>query len=129
MVMAPEFFTFSCFSLSSFGSFMFMAVDWAMVVVNTKKVSNRKPRSTIGVRSTRVESFFPFLTPGPFLCPPPDEVSISAIIILFYSFKNLYLFLAAGLIQFRSYGHLFSFCNDPELEYFVGFKSFLDILK
>ena len=26
----------------------------------------RKPRSTIGVISTRVESFFAFLTPGPF---------------------------------------------------------------
>ena len=81
---APEFFTFSCWVVSSsLGSFMFMAVLWLMVVVNTKKVISRKPRSTIGVRSTLVDSFLDFFTPGPFLWPPPDEVSISAISNIF----------------------------------------------
>ena len=67
-IITADSFTFIWSSgLSSLGSFMFMAVDWLMVVVNTKNVSKRNPRSTMGVRSTRVESFFPFLTPGPFL--------------------------------------------------------------
>lgn len=34
-----------------------------MVVVKMKKVMSRKPRSTMGVRSTRVESFLDFVTP------------------------------------------------------------------
>jgi hypothetical protein len=63
----------------SFGRFSFIDEGCVMVVVKMKKVMSRKPRSTIGVRSTRVDSFFDFLTPGPFLCPPPPEVSISAI--------------------------------------------------
>ena len=37
-------------------------VGWLMVVVKIKKVIRRKPRSTIGVRSTLVESFLPFNT-------------------------------------------------------------------
>jgi len=32
-----------------------------------KKVISRKPKSTMGVISTRVDSFFAFFTPGPFL--------------------------------------------------------------
>lgn len=64
-----------------------MAVAWLMVVVNTKKVINKNPRSTIGVRSTLVDCFFAFLTPGPFLCPPP-EVSTSAILVIFNLFSN-----------------------------------------
>jgi hypothetical protein len=51
-----------------------------MVVVKMKNVISKKPRSTIGVISTRVESFLAFLTPGPFLCPlSPPAVSIEAI--------------------------------------------------
>ena len=61
-----------------------MAVDWLIVVVNTKNVMSKNPRSTIGVKSTLVDNFFDFLTPGPFLCPPPDEVSISAISVYLF---------------------------------------------
>jgi hypothetical protein len=58
-----------------------IVVGVLMVVVNIKNVMSRKPRSTIGVISTRVDSFFAFLTPGPFLWPlSPPPVSILAII-------------------------------------------------
>ena len=42
-------------------------MEQKMVDVKMKKVIKRKPRSTIGVISTTVESFFAFFTPGPFL--------------------------------------------------------------
>jgi hypothetical protein len=69
----------------------FIAVGELIVVVKMKKVINRKPRSTMGVKSTLVDCFFPFLTPGPFLCPPPPEVSISAIAQSVYLLKNSFL--------------------------------------
>jgi hypothetical protein len=56
-----------------------MAVGEATVVVKMKKVISRNPRSTMGVMSTRVDSFFAFLTPGPFLWPPLSPVSKLAI--------------------------------------------------
>src|SRR5579872_276038 len=86
-----------------------------------KKVISRNPRSTIGVKSTRVDSFLLFLTPGPFLWPPPPEVSISAIDYLFLKLpifvqgtshckrlntKLLYRLAAFGLqrlLQFRTH--------------------------
>ena len=49
--------------LASAGRLRCIAVGVVMVVVKMKKVIRRKPRSTIGVRSTRVESFLDFFTP------------------------------------------------------------------
>ncbi len=42
----------------SFGSIISMTLGCDMVLVKTKKVIKRKPRSTMGVRSTRVERRF-----------------------------------------------------------------------
>jgi hypothetical protein len=47
--------------------YIFIVAGVLIVVVKMKKVINRKPKSTIGVISTLVESFLAFLTPGPFL--------------------------------------------------------------
>ena len=40
-----------------------MAVGWAIVVVKMKNVMSRKPRSTMGVRSMRVERFLDLVMP------------------------------------------------------------------
>jgi len=63
-----------------------MVLGRLIVVVKIKKVMRRKPRSTIGVRSTRVESFLLFFTPGPFLWAPPDD-GFSSAMGLFYANK------------------------------------------
>jgi len=60
-----------------------MTLGRLIVVVKIKNVISRKPRSTIGVRSTRVESFLLFFTPGPFLWAPPEE-GFSSAMGLFY---------------------------------------------
>jgi len=52
-----------------------MAVGLDNAVVKMKKVMRRKPRSTIGVRSTRVESFFDFLTPRDLRWGVEEEIS------------------------------------------------------
>ena len=52
-----------------------MAVGLDNAVVKMKKVMRRKPRSTIGVRSTRVESFFDFLTPQDLRWGVEEEIS------------------------------------------------------
>ena len=54
----------------------FIALFSVMVVVMMKNVISRKPRSTIGVRSTLVESFFPCVRD---LLPVEEAVFISAI--------------------------------------------------
>src|SRR5215475_4850288 len=51
------------FVVPSAGKIKRMAVGFVRAVVKMKKVMSRKPRSTMGVRSTRVESFFDFFTP------------------------------------------------------------------
>ena len=63
MVKAPEF-PICVLSVLSFGIFNTIAVGCDMLVVKMKKVMSRNPRSTIGVRSTRVDNFFDFGTPG-----------------------------------------------------------------
>ena len=60
-----------------------MVLGRLIVVVKIKNVISRKPRSTMGVRSTRVESFLLFFTPGLFLWALP-EMSSSAM-GLFYA--------------------------------------------
>jgi hypothetical protein len=67
--------------LSSLGKTNFMAVGDAIVVVKIKKVISKKPRSTIGVRSTLVEDFFSLITPFEGDCK--REVCISAIFFVF----------------------------------------------
>jgi hypothetical protein len=54
-----------------------MVTGFANVVVNIKKVINKKPKSTIGVMSILVDIFLLRFLPPPFL--PPPELSISAI--------------------------------------------------
>jgi hypothetical protein len=49
------------------------------VEVNTKKVSNKKAKSTMGVISTRVDPFFARFLPLEW--PPPPPSAISAILI------------------------------------------------
>src|SRR5579862_2095804 len=71
---------------TSFGKFNGKAVDWLMVVVNVKKVMSRKPRSTMGVRSTRAESFLFFFIRDRLLQRSSFAASISAIKIYFSCF-------------------------------------------
>src|ERR1700734_1611692 len=75
---------FSSFVGTSFGRMSRKAVGLVIVVVKMKNVMRRKPRSTMGVRSTRVDSFFDFFTPRPFLRPPPEVLSsaISFVLVL-----------------------------------------------
>jgi len=63
-----------------------------IVVVKMKNVMSRNPRSTIGVISTRVESFFAFFTPGPFLCPLSPLSSILAIVLRICDYQILFTF-------------------------------------
>src|SRR5437763_1625211 len=66
--------------LSFFGMISFIVAGVLIVVVKMKNVISKKPRSTICVMSTRVDSFLAFLSPGPFLWPlSPAETSIEAI--------------------------------------------------
>ena len=65
----------------SLGVIKFMAVGLAIDVVNTKNVSNKNPKSTIGVKSTRVLFLFNFL---PCLCFAEVVFSISAMLVIFY---------------------------------------------
>lgn len=59
-------------------------MGWVIDVVSTKKVISKKPRSTIGVRSTLVEGRLNAFANEPFLFAGCDEL-ISAIIESFYT--------------------------------------------
>src|SRR5574343_524330 len=74
---------FDLLSGSFLGMFSSMALGLFNVVVNIKKVIRRKAKSTIGVKSTLVDSFFDRFLPCFFLLPP-SEVFISAILGVSY---------------------------------------------
>jgi hypothetical protein len=50
----------------SLGKKRFIVVGRLMVVVKMKKVSSKKPKSTMGVKSTLVDIFLLFFDAGPF---------------------------------------------------------------
>jgi len=60
-----------------------MVFGLLMVVVKMKNVINRNPRSTIGVRSILVESFFGFFDAGAFLLAPTGGIYFCHLVRIF----------------------------------------------
>ena len=108
------------------------AVGWLMVVVKIKKVIRRKPRSTIGVRSTLVESFYLFNTRS-FLMPTSAGGIHFCHSAEIFCYKMIYaeqlLLIHQGIFpEITALGHTLRIGYHLKFKEFVLFKCCNDVL-